>query len=214
MTTYYSDEGTTLIQADCYDELASISFAARFAVVTDPPYGIGWPGGTRRPQGMIVGDDKPFDPAPLLALRADAYVLFGANHYADKLPAATGWVVWDKREGMEPTQQGDAELAWTTLPGPVRYYRHRWHGGGSRLRENRASRPTLYTTHPNQKPLGLMIWLLERIDPSWLIVDPFAGSGTTLVAAKALGRRALGIELEDKWCELAASRLAQEVIPW
>lgn len=68
--------------------------------------------------------------------------------------------------------------------------------------------------HPNEKPLGIMERLVEALsDPGQTVLDPFAGSGTTLVAAKNLGRKAVGIEVEEKWCQVIARRLAQEVLP-
>lgn len=66
--------------------------------------------------------------------------------------------------------------------------------------------------HPCQKPPELMTWLLEFVWPNLLVVDPFMGSGTTLRAAKDLGRKAIGIEIEERYCEIAAKRLAQEVL--
>ena len=68
--------------------------------------------------------------------------------------------------------------------------------------------------HPCPRPLNGMKYLVECFcPPSGLVVDPFMGSGTTLVAAKDLGRRAIGIEIEERYCEIAAKRLAQEVLP-
>lgn len=67
------------------------------------------------------------------------------------------------------------------------------------------------TIHPNEKPLGLMKRLIQCC-PQGVLADPFAGSGTTLRAAKDLGRRAIGVELEERYCEVAALRLGQEVL--
>jgi hypothetical protein len=66
--------------------------------------------------------------------------------------------------------------------------------------------------HPNMKPTGLMSKLLAKCPPSWVVADPFAGSGSTLVAAKALGRKAIGIEVDERYCAVAAARLSQDVL--
>ena len=207
MKPYYEQDGITIYLGDCREILPSIRDACE-VVVADPPYGIdldtsgGRPGGTVYPK--IYGDDEPFDPAHLLALDLPT-VLWGANHYANKLPESRGWIAWDKVTRNDIDQkQAEMELAWTNfLPRP-RVFRHMWMGG------YRASeRGELY--HPTQKPIALMAWLLNLI-PKGTVVDPYMGSGPVLVAAKAMGRTAIGIEMSERYCEVAARRLAQGVL--
>ena len=77
------------------------------------------------------------------------------------------------------------------------------------LQENMAQKDV--REHPTQKPLSLMCWCLGFAPDAKTILDPFMGSGTTLRAAKDLGRKAIGIEIEERYCEIAAKRMAQEV---
>lgn len=208
MKPYYADDLVTLYHGDCRDILPAI---AGDVLITDPPYGIGYrtPPSKHRPKsGMVVrGDEGPFDPSHLLSFRRA--VIFGANHFADRLPPTPGWIVWDKRHGMPSNDQSDAELAWTNVLGSVRIVRVLWNGGGSLLAENGAER----CIHPTQKPLRLMHGVLQLVSaPGETIIDPYSGTGTTLRAAKDLARRAIGIEIVERHCETAARRLSQTVL--
>lgn len=217
MTPYYEDDWVTIYHGDCRDVLADLGQADM--VLTDPPYGVALQTSTlargRLSRGnawaAIVGDDRPFDPSHLLAL-APSVVLFGANHYADKLPASPSWIVWDKVDGLSSDRavgfnnMADCEMAWSNLGGPARIFRHRWMGY-FRAAEARDRH------HPTQKPLALMRWVIVNWSVEGaLILDPYMGSGTTLRAAKDLGRKAIGIEIEERYCEIAAHRCSQEVI--
>jgi site-specific DNA-methyltransferase (adenine-specific)/modification methylase len=186
---------------------------AKIICIADPPYGIGYVHGqgggsaarsTSFADVAILGDMAPFDPAPWL--RFNRVVLWGANHYADKLPSSAGWLVWDKRDGMKGNDQSDCELAWTNWLTTARIHRQAWNGMIT-TGEQRGKR----RVHPTQKPVELMAWCIAFDDSNGTILDPFMGSGTTLVAAKQLNRCAIGIEIEEKYCEIAAKRLSQEV---
>ena len=202
-----------IVQGDCREVMASFPDGCFDAVVTDPPYGIGWyhdgTGGTYQvaPSLLITGDDEPFDPCFMLPL-APKLCLFGANHYADKLPPSAHWLVWDKRDGMGSTDQADAEMAWMTPPGLVRVVRHRWKG------YVRDSERGSAKEHPTQKPVALMRWVLDelRVPPGGLILDPFMGSGTTAVACVQTGRGFVGIELSEDYCDIARRRVAEALL--
>lgn len=210
---YYADSAVTIYLGDSRQLLAAGIGADADAVITDPPYGIGYSPAkdngkvpkTFIGKNIVVGDDKPFDPAFLLSW--PTVVLFGANHYAHRLPPSSEWVCWDKRDGMDSNDFADCELIWTSRPGTARVWRHRWSG------YNRASEHHVRRVHPTQKPVALMRWLISRYSaPGDCVLDPFMGSGTTLRAAKDCGRKAIGIEIDERYCEIAVRRLAQEVL--
>jgi len=210
---YYERGGITIYHGDCHEILPQLETESVDLVLTDPPYGIGtttnWHSSGRGCWGEnqdwepVVGDDRPFDPAFLLGF--PTVILWGANCYAERLPSSRCWLVWDKRNGIRPDDNADCELAWTSLDKPARLYRHVWKG---LLRGPEQGQPRF---HPTQKALGLMKWCIELVGAE-LILDPFMGSGTTLRAAKDLGRRAIGIEIEERYCEIAVKRLAQEIL--
>jgi site-specific DNA-methyltransferase (adenine-specific) len=213
MKPYYEEAGITIYHGDCREILPQLG---RFdLLLTDPPYGIGFvhsgKGGCLAKSTVfggvsVIGDDVPFEPAHLLDV-ADKVVMWGANHYADKLPASSSWLIWDKREGMCENDQADCELAWSNIGGPARLLRHYWNG------MLKASEKGVPRVHPTQKPVSLMKWCISRVQiAACSLVDPYAGSGTSLVAAKDLGILATGIELEEKYCEIAANRLRQSVL--
>ena len=182
-------------------------------ILTDPPYGIAHPTDYKsRGRGnladctdypLVLGDDQPFDPALILSLNKPT-LLFGANYYAERLPASSGWILWDKLR-PDDLDQASAEVAWTNFVKGVRVFRYLWNGmlraGNEKLE------------HPTMKPAALWRWVLDlRWTPPGIVCDPYMGSGTTLRAAKDSGRQAIGIELSEEYCEIAAKRLSQEVL--
>lgn len=202
---YYEHAGITIYHADAREILPAVQADV---VVTDPPYGIDYDGGAKHKGSQVLGrvleDDRPFDPGPLLVY-ADA-LLWGANNYAQDLPRGEGqFYVWDKvlQNGLD-VRIAECEFAWHRRGTKSRIFRHLWSGA------YRASESGIRSVHPTQKPVALMRWCIALVEPG-AILDPFMGSGTTLVAAKLEGRRAIGIEIEERYAEIAAKRLAQEV---
>lgn len=196
----------TLYLGDCLEILPT--FPKVDAVVTDPPYGINvetdntWrteiDGGHRNKFEPVIGDDRPFDPTPLLGF--SQAILWGANHYASRLPESRGWLVWNKRDAGSSGMHSDAELAWTNAIGAVRVRNQFWQG------IFRPGEMKHGHVHPTQKPVGLMEWCLGFIK-SQLVIDPFMGSGTTGVACANLGRKFVGIELDPAYFSIACKRI-------
>lgn len=206
---YYQDEAVTIYNVDCRKVLP---FLERFdLLLTDPPYGIAdkWVGGAggksswRIPATETHGWDKSPSESlmPFVALCGSA-IVWGGNYY--DMPASRCWLLWDKKQNDEWTT-GQAELAWTNLDRTVRVFR-------MAQCEAHAKAQMGVKIHPSQKPLGLMKWCLKWTPEAATVLDPFMGSGTTLVAAKLEGRKAVGIEISEKYCEAAANRLRQGVL--
>lgn len=224
MRPYYEENGITIYHGDCREILPSLPAGA--ALVSDPQYGIGFNVNAKRSRntGLDFGkhrkpadrnpdwtplqnnDRTPFDPKPFLVF--PEVILWGANNFAESLPNSRGWLIWDKLGDKQPCAFGDCELAWTSIDQSTRIWRQVWRGLVREGEENVANGSKL---HPCQKPIALMRWCV-RFTSSDTIIDPYMGSGTTLRAAKDLGRKAIGIEIEEKYCEIAANRLRQEVL--
>ena len=217
---YYEHNGIVIFNCDCREILPTLGPVD--LVLTDPPYGVNantrtastgrHNGGSfglsgSRDYPPVFGDDSHFDPAHLIG--SGKCILWGANHYG-ALPAASKWLVWDKRCGGTPDDNADCELAWTNLRGPARIHRQVWRGFFREGAENAAKCGA--KLHPTQKPIALMKWCIGLAGAVQSVIDPYMGSGTTLEAAKALGLQAIGIEIEEAYAEIAAKRLSQEVL--
>ena len=195
----------TLYRADCREVLPLLPKVD--AVVTDPPYGIGYD--PKQYDGAfsagIVGDAVAFDPAFLLGIQGRK-IFWGANNYADKLPRG-GWLVWDKRcsDAADRILGSPFELAWTDNAKTYRIARilHAGKLNADGMHEQ------LARVHPTQKPIKLMQWCLEQLPDARTILDPFMGSGTTGVACVKLGRKFIGIEIEPKYFEISCKRIEQ-----
>lgn len=224
MTPYYQDDSVTLYHGDC---LEIAEWRTADVLVTDPPYGINWQappnwtnaygGGGHRSSGNALSIANDTD----LSARDKALELWGdkpAVVFGDILkPKPAGTVhalIYAKPvdagiRGARAGHRKDVEAIWLIGQWPVGIG-----GKSSVLRTGgRVAGPRgigLKSGHPHAKPIDLMEVLVGLSEG--VIADPFAGSGTTLAAAKGLGRKAIGVELEEPYCELIARRLAQDVL--
>lgn len=214
MRPYYQDDAVTIYHGDCREIVPGLG---RFdLLLTDPPYGIGRDKGMggkgkagicrrnpKRYAGEWDGERPSLETMSRCLVKGDCCIVWGGNYFSDMLPVRPKWLVWDKAQTMP--SYSDAELAWTTLPG-VSVKMLRYSGNGLLAKEKTR-------VHPTQKPLALMTWCIGLAgNEVRTILDPFAGSGTTGRAAKDLGCRAVLIEREERYCEVAAGRMLQEVL--
>lgn len=177
MTPYYENAGVQIFHGDCREILPSI--AGIDLVVTDPPWGISYnparssrvvPGlhsahNRRQFSEVMAGDGERFNPSHLLTF--PKLVLWGANHYASRLPDSGGWMVWDKKRGGTVSAGfvgSHAELAWTNIGNTVKIFQHLWNG------LCRDSEQTKHY-HPTQKPVALMKWSIE-LNCGWKVDEP------------------------------------------
>jgi len=226
MTPYYEDEWVTLYHGDAREFLPSMSGGAVAAVLTDPPYTERTHTKARTPERDGIAAFAPITEADLRSI------------FSDLARVSSGWVVatLDYRHAVEfdvnpppglkmqrigvwvktnPTPQltGDRPAqGWESIAYMHRSdSRSRWHGGGAHGNYVAPIPPA--EGHPTAKPLPLVSqWVRWFTDPGETVLDPFAGSGTTLRAAKDCGRRAIGVELEERYAEIAARRLSQDVL--
>lgn len=199
---YYQADGQTIYHADCRHVLP---FLPKFdLLLTDPPYGLGHKlheGGTWATNpiydAMTEWDLSP-TPDDLIALaisKAETCIVWGGNYYS--LPPSRCWLSWVKLEQMNT--MADFELAWTNRDANSKKFTERRNPDGKRR-------------HPTQKPESLMSWCLSLVPEVKTALDAYCGSGTTLVAAKQRGIQATGIDINERYCEIAANRLAQGVL--
>jgi DNA modification methylase len=179
-----------LILGDCLQVMPLLGKVD--AVVTDPPYGIGAAKGAHSNLRMV---NKDWDDAPAdLSFLPDVpAIIWGGNYFP--LPPTRCFLFWDKHP--MPPSYAAGELAWTSLDRNAA----KWCG---RVGDEVAVKDR---SHPTQKPVALMEWCLGFLPDAQTILDPFMGSGTTLVACAKLGRKGIGIELDPDYFEIACKRV-------
>ena len=183
--------GQRLLLGDCREIICGLTTQA---IVTDPPYGLGkrMQGGTwgakDHNSGFLKWDLSAPDWLPE-AIGQTPAIVWGGNYLP--FPPSRCWLMWNKVNAV-PTM-ADFEQAWTNLDRPSK----------------RMDLPVgrVEYGHPTQKPLALMEWCLSFLPDAKTILDPFAGSGTTLVACQRMGRHGTGIELDPDYFDIACRRV-------
>ena len=197
--------GQVLIQGDCLKVMPLLGRVD--AVVTDPPYGTAgaWQGGSGhgwgRQDGMKVkrnswDAERPSQSAfdTIISISEDQ-IIWGGNYFADMLPPSMRWLAWDKCQ--RNFTLADFELAWTSQNKAARAFNLSRSQAALDGKEN----------HATPKPIALMEWCLGFLPNAQIILDPFMGSGTTLVACQNLDRNGIGIELDPEYFDIACKRV-------
>src|SRR5690606_25017264 len=216
MSIYYQDDTVTLHHGDCLEVTGWLNADV---LVTDPPYGMGYTGfGGRRGEPRrtagrlsIAGDNDTAIRDAVLEMWRGPALVFGRWSIPD--PVNTRQVlIWDKSDNGPV--MGALDLPW----GPSFEEVYVLGCGFIGKREGAVIKARGYTSsdadrpgHPTPKPVGLMELLISKCPPG-IVADPFAGSGATLIAARNQGRRAIGVEVDERYCEVIASRLSQDVL--
>lgn len=216
---YYADEHVTLYHGDCREILPAVDPVD--LVLTDPPYGISYVSNYTTGRGVrpITNDGARLS----VALMRTVVPMLRTQHVLwctrwDAWPDVwielgmwyplRGLLVWDKADpGMGDLNHWGPSYELIASAG---------HGKTVGSRDQSVIRghlkpPTANRAHPTEKPVSLLSYLIQKLDAA-VTLDPFAGGGSTLVAARNLGRKAIGVELEERYCEIAARRLSQGVL--
>lgn len=216
MKSYYQDDLVTIYHADCRVFWPEVTGDL---LVTDPPYGIAWKKGHNRAASSRahagIANDQDTSMRDLILKDWDGPAVVFGSLAAPRPVNCTQTLIWQKPAdaGVVGSVTGfrrDVEAIYLCGHFPKR--NAQWSSVVRSTIPNvgSPSSPAGRWGHPHAKPVDLMTQLIE-LAPGF-VVDPFMGSGSTLVAAKLLGRQAIGIELEERYCEMAASRCAQEVL--
>lgn len=210
MKPYYEESGITIYHGDCRELIPTLQYGF---VVSDPPFGISHESGygASWQNTMIAGDRDTNSRDEAIGLMLGHPMLIFGSWKVDRPKYTKAVLIWDKGPAFG---MGDLSFPWknsfeeiyvigegfrheTRDPGVIRGYFSPFSESAGRC-------------HPNEKPVGLLAYLMKRHNAT-PVLDPFMGSGTALRAAKDLGREAVGIEIEERYCEIAAKRLSQEV---
>jgi site-specific DNA-methyltransferase (adenine-specific) len=226
MVPYYEQDGITIYHADCRDVLPTLEAGSVDLVLTDPPFNVGFNYGTglddRKPpdeygtwlRGVIdLAQDSLADGGWTFCWMAMPHCHLWHEWFPD------GWRIFASLKNFVQFRPTEIQWSWD----PVVFWqkgkrkskpfagKRDYHMGNTAAAVSRTQEAAW---HPCRRPIDTARYLVELASqPDDLVLDPFMGSGTTLRAAKDLGRRAIGIEIEERYCEIAAKRLQQAVLP-
>jgi site-specific DNA-methyltransferase (adenine-specific) len=244
MRPYFENDGIVIYHGDCREVMPALTEVKVDMVLTDPPWiarkdkitrrGCGVANVIQPSQGIGYGSIGDFSAEALrMAFEKtdnDMFVICGYKELGQViavLEPIRGVFIWHKPNGgisvAYPCPLDVAYIVWGAHTSKITGYQW-WKSGvmshnvpsagcisnGERILEQKNGK----AAHPCQGPLSLYHQLLMPINPGSTILDPFMGSGTSLRAAKDHGIKAIGIEIEERYCEMAAKRLAQGVFNW
>lgn len=184
----------TLILGDCREIIGGLTFDA---ICTDPPYGIGagkMPLGKWRTSRMAKGEWDA-EAGDLSGFPDVPSIIWGGNYFG--LPPSRAFLIWDKGAGFRGRDFAECEMAWCSFDANARVFSHDPLARGDYRNK----------VHPTQKPVALMEWCLGFLPDAKTILDPFMGSGTTLVACQRMGRAGTGIEIDPDYFDIACRRV-------
>lgn len=207
-TTYYQDDLVTLYLGDC---LEATEWVAADVLVTDPPYGVDYQSGSRRENlaASILNDKDTTVRDGVLSLWGDKPALVFGSWKITRPEMTKARLIWDTKGALG---MGDLSIPWKPSDQEI-YVLGRGPWRGDRTNNVLSFAPVQATArngrlHPHEKPIRLMTELIAKTHG--VVADPTAGSGSTLVAAALLGRKAVGVELDEAYCEVIVKRLQQQ----
>ena len=205
---YYQDDLVTLYHGDC---LEVTEWLAADVLVTDPPYGVDYQSGRRRENlaASILNDTDTTVRDAVIEMWADRPALVFGSWKITRPAATKSLLIWDTKGALG---MGDLRIPWKPSHQEI-YVLGNGKWKGRRDTDVLSFAPVQATarngrTHPHEKPIRLMDELIAKT--TGVVADPTAGSGSTLVSASRLGRRSIGVELDERYCETIAKRLSQQ----
>ena len=218
MRPYYEDDAVQIFHGDCREILPTLGPVD--LVLTDPPYGIaGGRGGGNQARAKGAYISTGWDDTQNYIREVCVPAIKDCLRLADRVivtPGNAQMMVYPTPDDIgcfwTPASPGHGSWGFTTFT-PILYYgKDPWLGTRSSGRQ--VTERANVDGHPCPKPLNTWKWLMVKgsREEGEMVLDPFMGSGTTLRAAKDLGRKAIGIEIEERYCEISAKRMSQMVM--